>query len=90
MNTLALSIITPDREVFAGEVVSVTVPGSEEKGQFQVLYNHAPIVSTLQKGHVKYVTADKAEHKLMIDGGVVEVMKNKVNVLVERLLESAN
>ena len=55
-----------------------------------MLYNHAPIVSTLQKGHVKYVTADKAEHKLMIDGGVVEVMKNKVNVLVERLLESAN
>jgi len=50
-----ITILTPDREIFQGQIVSVKVPGS--LGQFQVLNNHAPIVSSLDKGEVTVVTA---------------------------------
>ncbi|MBI5915254.1 MAG: F0F1 ATP synthase subunit epsilon [Bacteroidetes bacterium] len=50
-----ITILTPDKEVFQGAVVSVKVPGTA--GQFQVLKNHAPIVSSLEKGIVTVVTA---------------------------------
>ena len=46
-----LEIVTPEHKVFSGEVVSVQLPGNE--GLFQVLNNHAPIISTLTKGSVK-------------------------------------
>jgi F-type H+-transporting ATPase subunit epsilon len=74
-----LEIITPDRKVFSGEVEIVTLPGSD--GSFQVLKDHAAIVSTLGKGILK---ADKQE--FTIDGGVVEVLNNKVLVLAEAVL----
>jgi F-type H+-transporting ATPase subunit epsilon len=74
-----LEIITPDRKVFSGEVEIVTLPGSD--GSFQVLKDHAAIVSTLGKGVLK---ADKQE--FTIDGGVVEVLNNKVLVLAEAVL----
>jgi F-type H+-transporting ATPase subunit epsilon len=74
-----LEIITPDRKVFSGEVEIVTLPGSA--GSFQVLKDHAAIVSTLGKGILK---ADKQE--FTIDGGVVEVLNNKVLVLAEAVL----
>src|SRR5689334_10249578 len=50
-----ITILTPDKEIFHGSIVSVKVPGS--LGQFQVLKNHAPIVSSLDKGGVTVVTA---------------------------------
>jgi F-type H+-transporting ATPase subunit epsilon len=74
-----LEIITPDKKVFSGEVEVVTLPGSD--GSFQVLKDHAAIVSTLGKGILK---ADKQE--FTIDGGVVEVLNNKVLVLAEAVL----
>jgi F-type H+-transporting ATPase subunit epsilon len=74
-----LEIITPDRKVFSGEVEIVTLPGSD--GSFQVLKDHAALVSTLGKGILK---ADKQE--FTIDGGVVEVLNNKVLVLAEAVL----
>ena len=79
-----LEIITPDRHVFDGEVTSATFPGSS--GSFQVLRNHAPIISALDKGEVSYRT-DDGEHSLTIEGGVVEVLNNKITVLVERVIE---
>ena len=91
MNKMALSIITPDREVFNGEITSVTVPGSQ--GQFQVLFNHAPIVSTLDKGPIKIKAVEgngEKEIVMQVDGGVVEVMKNDIKILVERILDTAN
>ena len=75
-----LEIITPDKKVFSGEVTSVSVPGSD--GQFQMLNNHAPIISTLGKGKVKVKTA-KETLEFNVTGGVVEMMKNKVVVLAE-------
>lgn len=78
-----LEIITPDRTVFEGEVESAKFPGSE--GSFQVLENHAPMISSLGRGTVTY--KNKAgEHELEVDGGVVEVLKNKVILLAESVI----
>lgn len=79
-----LEIITPDKKVFAGEANAVTFPGTE--GQFQVLNNHAPLVSTLAVGDVVVETAAAAKQTYRIDGGVVEVLKNKVLVLAEAII----
>jgi F-type H+-transporting ATPase subunit epsilon len=53
---MKITVLTPDKEVFEGTIVSVKVPGV--KGQFQVLKNHAPIVSALEEGQVEIVTAE--------------------------------
>lgn len=76
---MKLEIITPDKKVFEGDVEVVTLPGLN--GSFQVLKDHAPLVSTLAKGQL---VADKST--FTIDGGVVEVLKNKVLVLAEAVL----
>ena len=75
-----LEIITPDKKIYIGEVTSVTVPGTV--GQFQILRDHAPIISTLQNGKVKI--KDKEGVKTFdIKGGVVENLKNKIVILAE-------
>ena len=78
--TLVLEIITPDRTVYHGEVESATFPGT--LGTFQVLNNHAPLISTLFQGPMSYVNED-GSHNFQIDGGVVEVLNNKITVLAE-------
>lgn len=78
-----LEIITPDKKVFAGEVDSATFPGT--KGSFQVLHNHAPLISTLAKGKITYVSKEGTK-SLNVDGGVVEVLHNKISVLAEQVL----
>ena len=85
MNTFELEIVTPEKQVFAGSVQSVQVPGTQ--GSFQVLYNHAPVISTLSKGKIKLVKEDGNEEDFSMQDGVIEVLKNKVIVLVERILE---
>ncbi len=75
-----LEIITPDKKVFSGEVTSVLVPGTA--GQFQILKNHAPIISTLTNGKVKIKTATGTQI-FEVNGGVVEVLKNRIVVLAE-------
>lgn len=79
-----LTIITPDRQVFDGEVESATFPGSE--GSFQVLNNHAPLVSSLDRGKIIY-RGKSGESSIMVEGGVVEVLKNNITVLAEKVLE---
>ena len=73
---LQLKIVSPEKIEFAGEVESVKVPGSQ--GNFEILSNHAPIISTLTKGIVEY-----AGNELPILGGFVEVQKNQVSLCVE-------
>lgn len=75
-----LEIITPDRKVFEGEVDLATFPGSD--GSFQVLNNHAPIISSLAKGELIYKTKEGSKI-LHVDGGVVEVKNNRAIVLAE-------
>lgn len=84
MSTFALEIVTPEEAVFAGDVKSLTAPGSN--GLFQVLVNHAPMISTLGEGKLKIVTDAGATQSFQVQGGVVEVLHNKVIVLVERIL----
>ena len=74
---LKLKIVSPERIEFTGEVESVKVPGTQ--GSFEILKDHAPIISTLGKGIVEY---DGKE--LPILGGFVEVQKNHVSLCVER------
>jgi F-type H+-transporting ATPase subunit epsilon len=78
-----LEIITPDKRVFAGEVVSAQFPGS--KGSFQVLNNHAPLISLLERGKITIRTTQD-EQAIIIDGGVVEVLNNRIIVLAEAVL----
>lgn len=79
-----LEIITPDKKIFEGEVSIATFPGSD--GSFQVLNNHAPLVSLLADGVVEYKTKDQRQ-QVKITGGVVEVLKNKVIVLADGVRE---
>ena len=76
-----LQIITPDKKEFDGEVKLVQVPGS--KGSFQILKNHAPIISTLEKGDVKIIDGDDRSSVITISGGVIEVKNNKIIILAE-------
>ena len=76
-----LEIITPDKKVYEGEVKSIKLPGSN--GSFGVMNNHAPLISTLEKGTIKIVDENKNTLFFDVNGGVVEVMKNKVIVLAE-------
>ncbi len=76
-----LEIITPDKTVFEGEVKLIQLPGS--KGAFEILKNHAPIISTLEKGTIKIQDENSQEHLFDVDGGVIENKGNKIIVLVE-------
>ena len=82
---MKLTIITPDKEIFDGDITSVTVPGSS--GSFEVLVNHAPIVSSLEEGKV-IVRDGKSAIVIQITGGVVEVIQNTVTVLAEGIIDA--
>jgi len=79
---MTLEILTPEKKLFSGEVYGVQMPGIS--GSFEVLEKHAPLVSALKAGRVK-VLRDKQNHTSSYDiqGGFVEVLNNKVTVLVE-------
>lgn len=78
---MKLEIITPDSTIYTGKVRSVRVPGI--KGSFQVLRDHAPIISTLGSGEVRIVDDQGKEIFLNVDGGVIEVKMNKIILLAE-------
>jgi F-type H+-transporting ATPase subunit epsilon len=82
---MKIEIITPDRKVFEGDIKSVRVPG--KKGSFQVLKDHAPIVSTLENGPVIMVDQAGSESRFHITGGVIEVKANKIILLAESVTE---
>lgn len=77
---LKLKIISPEKVIFDGEVESLKVPGIQ--GGFEILNNHAPIISSLVKGDVEYKGKGESE-KLSIIGGFVEVKKNDISLCVE-------
>ena len=80
---LHLEIITTDRKIFSGDVISVTAPGT--LGEFQVLYNHAPLVSTLDIGIIKIVSTTQNEEVFASSGGILEVRDNKIIILAEAI-----
>ena len=75
-----LEIFTPDKKVYSGEVTSVSVPGA--LGRFEMLKNHAAILSTLIEGKVKIKDAEGVK-TFEVKGGVVENLKNKIIILAE-------
>ncbi len=76
-----LEIITPDDTIFTGEVSLVQFPGYD--GSFEVLNNHAPLISVLKEGKIKVMDMNNKEQFFEIKGGVVEVLKNHILVLAD-------
>ena len=78
---MILEIITPEKEVFSGEVSSVKFPG--ESGEFEVLNNHASLISTLTSGNIRVITIEDKTENFTINGGVIEMKQNKIIVLAD-------
>ena len=90
---MLLEIVTPEAVLFSGEIDSVAVPGIN--GEFQMLNNHAPIVSLLREGTIKiygsieleeeveekFSKGDKGETLLPINSGTIELKENKIIIL---------
>jgi F-type H+-transporting ATPase subunit epsilon len=76
-----LEIITPDKTIYSGEVQLVQLPGLD--GLFEILNNHAPMIAALGKGKVKIQEQDKKNQFFDINGGILEVLHNKVLILAE-------
>ncbi len=85
--TLTVDIVTPSRTIYSGPAAAITLPGV--KGGFQVLFNHAPIVSALDIGVIKVLNTDGTETLYATDGGFAEVLRNKISVAVETAEESS-
>jgi len=82
-----LVILTPEKEIFRGEITSVKVPGTS--GQFEILSNHAAIVSSLTEGEVRILDAAGKKLQYTISRGFIEVINNEVSLLVRGLTEVA-
>jgi F-type H+-transporting ATPase subunit epsilon len=74
-----LEIITPEKRLYEGKVKLVQVPGA--KGSFEVLKNHAPIISTLTRGKIKVITEDDRKEFIEINSGIIEVKANMITIL---------
>lgn len=83
MAELNLEIVTPSKSAFTGVIKSITVPGT--KGSFQVLKNHAPIISTFDIGMIKVDLPDGKANYYSTAGGTIEVLDNKVIVLADSI-----
>ena len=77
---IGLEIISPEKRLFTGMVEWVMLPGA--KAPFTVLYNHAPLVSTLCAGDIKWKIG-KEKQEMAVKNGFVEVKDNKVTALIE-------
>ncbi len=78
---MKIEIITPDTTIYEGEVSLAQLPGLD--GSFEVLNNHAPMIAALKKGRVKVIDSKKATQFFEVNGGVVEVLKNRILILAE-------
>ena len=83
MKELKLEIITPTKVAFTGNVKSLTVPGS--LGSFQVLFNHAPLISTFEVGRIKLENEQAEANEFATSGGTIEVKDNVILVLADSL-----
>jgi len=82
---MVLDILTPEKSIFSGDIKLIKVPGTN--GSFEVMDNHAPVISSLDKGELK-ITPNKGDDIFyQIEGGVIEVNHNKAIVLIEKILD---
>ncbi len=80
-----LKIVTPDEIFFEGQVEHVMLPGA--KGYLGILTNHAPLVTPIEKGNLTYRDEQGKTESLKVEGGFLEVSKNKVLVLTDSVQE---
>ena len=78
---MVVEIITPDAKLFEGEVNSIKLPGTN--GGFEILNNHAPIISTLTAGEISIALDQGQNQSFEIQGGVIEMQNNKIIVLAD-------
>ncbi|MDG2138583.1 MAG: ATP synthase F1 subunit epsilon [Flavobacteriales bacterium] len=78
---MLLDILTPEKQLFEGEIKSVKLPGTN--GEFEILNNHAPIISTLTKGEIRVIDSSSKQETFSINGGVIEMQNNKIIVLAD-------
>ena len=81
MKEIFVEIITPSKSAYKGEVISITVPGS--LGNFQVLFNHAPLMSSLEIGKIQVEDATGQHIEFATSGGSIEVRDNKILILAD-------
>ena len=74
---MTLEILSPERTLFSGEVESVTLPGT-------VLRHHAPLISSLTAGEVRFRQKGGDEQSFAVKGGFVEVKKDEVSVCIQQ------
>ena len=77
---LSLIMLTPEEEIFHGKVKSVKVPGVS--GQFEILNNHAALLSALGKGEIRIIKDNGERQIYTIENGFIEVLRNEVALLV--------
>jgi len=82
-----ISVLSPDKELFSGDITSVKVPGIS--GQFEILNNHAAIVSSLGVGQVRIIKSSGERMTFKIEKGFIEVLRNEVSLLVQGITELA-
>ena len=78
---MKLEILTPEKKLFNGEVISVQVPG--KSGRFEMLNNHMPIVSSLNRGSIKITDSNNKTQEIKINSGVIELKNNSIIILAE-------
>ena len=81
---MKIEIITPEEKIYEGDIRSIKIPG--KSGSFQVLNDHAAIVSTLVEGPVEVTDMQGVATTFIIIGGVVEVRKNVIILLAETII----
>ncbi len=84
---LSFALVSPERELFNGEVDHVVVPGSE--GEFGVSPNHAPVMSVIKPGALK-VFNEGAERRIFVNGGFADVTPEGLTVLAEEAVDLAD
>jgi F-type H+-transporting ATPase subunit epsilon len=78
---MQLDILTPEDKIYSGEVKLVQLPGTS--GSFEIMNNHAPLISSLKSGKIKVVNTNNQSQFIDIKGGLVEVLNNKIIVLAQ-------
>ncbi len=78
---MTITILTPDKSIFEGIITSVKVPGVG--GQFEILNNHAPLVSALEEGPVRVIKEGGEQLIFKIEKGFIEILRNNVSLLVQ-------
>ena len=80
-----LTIISAESKVFEGEVENVLVPGMI--GDFLVLSNHAPCISSIRPGFLEFAEGTSKKQRYFVSGGIIEVINNTVSVLVDSAIK---